>query len=139
MPQGDVEPIGLRIIGVKKSTSTAIVRGKVLDRDTSLTPDGFKIATTGAVKPFAVSVLKDAATTDDELSVAVEGIVILKAAGAIEPGALVKAAPSGEVVTLVVGTDANNLAVGMYLSKEGERVPTAATTGDNIRVLLGAN
>ena len=62
---------------------------------------------------------------------------MVKAGGAIQPGAFVKVDANGEVVAHTTGTDPEAKIVGRYITKEGENTPVAAATNDVIKVRLG--
>lgn len=126
---GDVDLVGLEQIYVNKTKGqgTAIVRGVVMVRDNSVTPNVYKAATAADVRPLVVSGLpsntwdylnptRSASDNDTRIQVIVKGKVILKAGGAIQPGAKVQAAASNKVVNWdgTAGKDC-----GVYLGKPG--------------------
>lgn len=151
---GDYEPFSYIYADIKDAN--AITKGVVLERDTG--GNTWKLATTSATGPFVVAV-KAAAATDTTVSVLDSGIVYLVAEGTIQPTALVMPASStaGRVKAYAASTvgatpsqtDVQNAAadrrkvVGRYMGKleeAGSVVPTAATSGDVIRVrFIGGN
>jgi len=126
---GDVDLVGLDQIYVNKTkgVGTAIVRGTVMVRDNTVTPNVYKAATAGDLRPIVVSglptntwdyanPLRSASDNDTRIQVIVSGRVVLKAGGAIQPGAKVQCAASNKVI-LWDGTAGKD--VGVYLGKPG--------------------
>lgn len=126
---GDVDLYGLEQIFVNKTKggSTAISRGFLLVRDNTVTPNVYKAATAGDLRPILVSGLPvntsdyanpllSAGDNDSRMQAIVSGKVILKAGGAIQPGQKVQVAASNKLV-LWDGTAGKD--VGIYLGKPG--------------------
>jgi hypothetical protein len=139
MPLGNTEPFNLNVKTQNKLTNAQIVLGKVALRTTAVTPNAWiQAASAGADGPFCVAVNQTADTTNPAFSAAfAPSEVMVKAGGAIQPGAFVKVDGNGDVVAHVTGTDSEVKIVGRYIGKEGENTPTAAATNDVIRVRLG--
>lgn len=139
MPLGSTEPFNLNVKTQNKLTSAQIVLGKVALRTNTVTPNAWiQAASAGADGPFCVAVNETAATTSPVFSAAfAPSEVMVKAGGAIQPGAFVKVDGNGDVVAHTTGTDAEVKIVGRYITKEGENTPVAATTNDVIKVRLG--
>jgi hypothetical protein len=139
MPLGSTEPFNLNVKTQNKLTNAQIALGKVALRTNTVTPNAWiQAASAGADGPFCVAVNQTADTTNPAFSAAfAPSEVMVKAGGAIQPGAYVKVDGNGDVVTHVTGTDAEVKIVGRYIGKEGENTPTAAATNDVIRVRLG--
>ena len=139
MPLGSTEPFNLNVKTQNKLTNAQIALGKVVLRTNTVTPNAWiQAASAGADGPFCVAVNETAATTNPAFSAAfAPSEVMVKAGGAIQPGAFVKVDGNGDVVAHTTGTDAEVKIVGRYIGKEGENTPTACTTNDVIRVRLG--
>ena len=141
MPLGSVEPFNLSIKKFNKATNAQIALGKACDRNTSLTPDGWKKAGAGAVGPFVVAVVDLAETTDAYFSGAqAPAEVMMEAGAAIQPGAPLKVDTNGDVIEAdLTSTDPDDLSliIGKYIGKEGDALATAAADGDVVRVKLG--
>ncbi len=140
---GDVDLVGLEQIYVNKTkdTGTAVVRGTPMVRDDTVTPNVYTAATAGAIRPIVIAGLpsntwdyanptRSASDDDTRVQVIVKGRVVLKAGGAIQPGAKVQVAASNKVVVWdgTAGKD-----VGVYLGKPGALGGnvTAAAASDN--------
>lgn len=126
---GDVDLVGLEQIYVNKTkgTTTAVSRGTLLVRDNTVTPNVYKAATAGDVRPILVSGLPTntwdyanptltAGDNDSRMQAIVSGKVVLKAGGAIQPGSKVQVAANNKVV--VWDTNAGK-DIGVYLGKPG--------------------
>jgi hypothetical protein len=139
MPLGNTEPFNLNVKTQNKLTNAQIALGKVALRTTAVTPNAWiQGASAGADGPFCVAVNQLADTTSPVFSAAfAPSEVMVKAGGAIQPGAFVKVDGNGDVVAHTTGTDSEVKIVGRYISKEGENTPVAAATNDVIRVRLG--
>lgn len=126
---GDVDLVGLEQIYVNKTkgVGTGLVRGTVMVKDATVTPNVYKAATAADLRPLVVSGLPtntwdylnptlSASDNDSRIQVIVSGKVVLKAGGSIQPGAKVQAAASNKVVTwdATAGKD-----LGVYLGKPG--------------------
>ena len=138
MPLGNTEPFLLNVKTQNKSNAAAIPIGKVAIRDEAITPDGWILCGSAAPDgPFCVAVNETAAVTDTIFSAAfAPSEVIMKAGGAIQPGAYVVADNAGDLIEYTAGTSEIKI-VGRYISKEGENTPVAAADNDYIRVRLG--
>lgn len=145
---GDVDVVDLMQTYVNKKTGvgTAVNRGAIMSKDTSITPNGFKVAAAGDTRPVVVAglptntwdyanPLRSAADTDSRVQVIIAGRVVLLAGGAIQPGSKVQAAGTNKVVTWdsTAGKD-----IGVYLGKPGQLggnvTATAAADNDMIWV-----
>jgi|SRR5215510_1749330 len=126
---GDVDLVDLEQTFVNKTSGggTAISRGWVLVKDNTVTPNVFKAATAGDLRPLVVSGLAtntwdyanpllSAADGDKRVQVITRGRVVLKAGGAIQPGSKVQPAASNKVV---VWDGTVNKDCGVYLGKPG--------------------
>ena len=117
--------------------TTAISKGDVLAVErTSATPDAWRTATTGDVKPFAIAG-EAAAATDITVSVGLAGWWWLQANGAIDPNQFVMPDTNGNVKAWDGANE--NTRVGLYLGHPGELgshtvTATAAIAGDIILV-----
>lgn len=126
---GDVDLVGLEQFYVNKTkgVGTAVSRGFVLVRDNTVTPNVFKAATAGDLRPIVVSGLPTntwdyanplltAGDNDSRMQVIKSGKVVLKAGGAIQPGSKVQVAASNKVIVwdATAGKD-----IGVYLGKPG--------------------
>ena len=151
---GDYEPQGAILIQSSKGTSAAIVKGNVC----TVTTGKFNkaAATANLVGPFIVAT-KAAATADTTFQGIIQGIVYVKAEGAITVNALVATSgttagavaaytASAQNTTTPTGTQNITAAadfqrvVGIYLGHENEgdgyTIPTDAIDTDTIRILL---
>jgi hypothetical protein len=145
---GDVDLVDLTQTFVNKKTGvgTAIFRGNILGKDASVTPNGFKVAVAGDLRPVVVGGLptntwdynnptRTASDADSKVQVITGGRVVLTAGGSIQPGSKVQAAGSNKVVAwdATAGKD-----IGMYLGKPGQLggnvTATAAADNDLIWV-----
>lgn len=126
---GDVDLVDLEQIYVNKTKGggTAMLRGIPLSRDNSVTPNVYSTAAAGALRPVVITGLptntwdylhptQSASDDDIRVQVIVEGKVILKAGGAIQPGAKVQVASSSKVI-LWDGTAGKD--IGTFLGKPG--------------------
>lgn len=126
---GDVDLNDLTQIYVNKTsgTDTKVVRGTLLVRDTTVTPNVYGDATAGSLRPIVVSGLPSntwdyanptlsAADADKRIQVIVSGRVVLKAGGAIQPGQKVQCTTDNKVI-LWDGTAGKD--VGVYIGKPG--------------------
>ncbi len=126
---GDVDLVDLGQIFVNKTKGggTAVSRGTLLVRDNTVTPNVYKAATAGDLRPILVSGLPTntwdyanplltAGDNDSRMQAIVEGKVVLKAGGAIQPGQKVQCAASNKIV-LWDGTAGKD--IGIYLGKPG--------------------
>jgi len=138
MPLGSTEPFNLNVKTQNKATNVQLPIGRVLVRNTGITPNGWKVSdSAGPDGPFAVSVNQTADTTNPAFAAAfAPSEVMVEAAGAIQPGSFVKADAAGKVVPHVTGTDTEVKIVGRYITKEGENTPVAAANTDVIKVKL---
>jgi hypothetical protein len=134
---GQVEPFHHR---AKKGIKGAgvIPSGSILTPDTSLTPDGWKIAVTASVKPYGVLLNADAATGDTVITVGIEGEMQVIAGGTIEPNNYVMPGATAGQVQLWNGTAETNK-IGLYLGDKGGQVPEVAGNGDVIRIIKEAD
>jgi hypothetical protein len=127
--RGDVDVNDLEMFYVNKETGSgkAINRGYVLALTNTVTPNAYVIATAGDKRPLVVSgpasftwdwekPTQSAGDDDPTIQVIKEGRVVLKAGGAIQPGAKVQAAANGEVVNWdgTAGKDC-----GVFIGKPG--------------------
>lgn len=145
---GDVDVVDLTQTFVNKKTGagTAINRGDILGVDNSITPNGYKVAAAGALRPVVVggtptntwdylNPTRSCSDADSRVQVITGGRVVLKAGGAIQPGSKVQAAGSNKVVVwdATAGKD-----IGVYLGKPGQLggnvTATAAADNDLIWV-----
>lgn len=142
---GDVDLVGLEQIFVNKTKGqgTALVRGLPLVRDNSVTPNVFKAAVAADIRPIVVTGLptntwdyanptRCCGDNDTRMQVIVKGKVVLKAGGAIQPGAKVQCAASNKVVVWdgTAGKD-----IGVYLGKPGTlggNVTSGAAADDDL-------
>lgn len=151
---GDYEPQGAVLLQFSKGTSAAIVKGNVC---TVTTGKYNKAAATANLPgPFVVAT-KAAATADTTFQGIIQGIVYVKAEGAITvnapvatsgttAGAVAAYTASAQNTTTPTGTQ--NIAaaadftrvVGIYLGHENEgdgyTIPTDAVDGDDVRIFL---
>lgn len=126
---GDVDLYGLEQIFVNKTkgVGTAVSRGFLLSRDNTVTPNVYKAAVAGDLRPILVSGLPvntvdyanpllSAGDNDSRMQAIVTGKIILKAGGAIQPGSKVQVAASNK---LIVWDGTAGKDVGVYLGKPG--------------------
>lgn len=126
---GDVDLNDLEQIYVNKTKGegTALVRGIPLSRDNTVTPNVYSAAAAGDLRPIVITGLPSntwdylnptrcASDDDTRMQVIVEGRVVLKAGGAIQPGAKVQVGANNKVIVWdgVAGKD-----IGVYLGKPG--------------------
>ncbi len=151
---GDYEPQGAIVIQASKGTSAAIVKGNVCTVTTGKINKA--AATANLVGPFIVAT-KAAATADTTFQGIIQGIVYVKAEGAITvnglvatsgttAGAVAAYTASSQNTTTPTGTQNITAAadfqrvVGIYLGHEnegdGNTIPTDAADADTIRILL---
>lgn len=126
---GDVDVVDLTqsFVNKKPGVGTALNRGAILSRDTSVTPNGFKAAAAGDLRPIVVAGLptntidyanptRSCSDADSRVQVITGGRVVLMAGGAIQPGSKVQAAGSNKVVVWDASAGKD---IGVYLGKPG--------------------
>lgn len=145
------------IIYAERKNNAAIAKGDVLDLDS--TGKWREAPTSGTSAPFGVAI-KSRLAADGEVPVLTDGIVIVRADGAIKTGKYVmpSATTAGEVIeyvaTTIAGTPGQSdvqgarddwkKVVGRYIGHPGEVGPgtddrvTDAADGDLIIIQIGA-
>lgn len=126
---GDVDLNDLVQVYVNKTSGvgTKVVRGTVMSRDNTVTPNVYKAGAAGDLRPLVVSGLPtntwdyanptlSAADGDKRIQVILSGRVVLTAGGAIQPGSKVQLAASNKVIVWD-GTAGKDL--GVYIGKPG--------------------
>lgn len=124
----DLQDLTQTYVNKKPGAGTAVNRGTIMSRDNTVTPNGYKAAVAGDLRPIVVAglpgntwdfanPLRTAADGDSRVQVITGGRVVLMAGGAIQPGNKVQAAGTNKVVVWdsTAGKD-----IGVYLGKPGQ-------------------
>lgn len=143
-PLGSAEP-GQGFVkkdGATKASGGVFAAGDLLARDTATAPDGWKIAPSTAVKPFAVAMEAYASGTTT-LAIGLRGIFNMTMEGACEVGNYVMPASTRPGFVKVWDAVAETTKVGRYLGHRGENdatnIATAAADGDQVLILVEAD
>jgi len=141
-----VDGMGATFFRGNKAGTFAVARGDILVKDTSTTPDSYKINTAGAAIPGPFYIATQAAATADlKVSLAVGGLWYVTGGDTIEPGddVMLSTTVNGQTVksTAVTTVALLQAKVGVsmgFADSFGSGLPVASTVGDLYVIDLNA-